>query len=442
MGVPIGFSERVKRSDKPPISYLMAQAVGNPDILSLAAGLVDRETLPVEEVRAAVDALLSTPETAQDALQYGSTEGDRYLRELLALHVDRMDGVGEGKPRLDADRVLVGTGSQQLLYLVGEVLLDPGDIVLLGTPAYFVFMGVLESLGATIVPVATDEDGLVPEAVDEALRRTERAGRLDRVKLIYDVSYFNNPTGLSLAPHRRPELVALARHWSKRSRIFVLEDAAYRELRYRGADVPSMLRDDPEGEHVFYAGTFSKPFSPGLKTGYLVLPQGVREALVNQKGHHDFGSANFNQRLLALTIARGDYDRHLRRLRDQYRGKLDVMLQCLETEFAECRDQVTWTNPEGGLYVWVRLPPEISTAQGSEFFERCLSVGVLTVPGRFCFPRASEAVPDYYLRLSFGVQSVDGIREGVRRLASVVVETLDRRRRTRECGKKRTGSSD
>jgi 2-aminoadipate transaminase len=418
--IPILFSDRVDRSGHSPISYLMEQGVANPGIISLAAGLVDQASLPVAEVRQAVETVLAEAERGCRALQYGTTDGDAQIRERLVGHLAAMEGKLPADLGLAPDRIMVGTGSQQLLYLVAEILLNPGDVVLMGVPSYFVFMGALENLAANIVPIQTDEEGVIPQALEDALESFERKRELQRVKFIYDVSYYNNPTGLSLSEKRRATLVQLAKRWSIHHRIFILEDAAYRELRYHGDDIPSMLNFDPEGETVIYAGTFSKPFAPGLKTGYAVIPRSLRSALIVQKGHHDFGTSNFNQQLLAETLANGDYYRHLGGLRQTYRLKLDATLAALDRELAPLAGRVTWTRPSGGLYVWVRLPNDFVTGSTSEFFARCLTAGVLVVPGEYCYPKTMNNVPRNYFRLSFGVQPIGAIEEGIRRLGNVL----------------------
>ncbi|MFO0944797.1 MAG: PLP-dependent aminotransferase family protein [Planctomycetota bacterium] len=424
MTLSVRFSERVGRGGSSPISYMMEQGVANPGIISLAAGLVDQESLPVEEVGGCVDRVLGEPRRGQRALQYGTTDGDLEIRQRLVEHLASLEGCLPRDLALSPDRLIVGTGSQQLLYLVGEILLDPGDIVLLGVPTYFVYMGALESLGARIVPIPTDDEGMLPDALDEALAKIEQARELERVKFIYDVSYFNNPTGLCLSARRRQAIVDLAWRWSKTQRIFVVEDAAYRELRYRGEDIPSMLRFDAKGETVLYAGTFSKPFAPGLKTGYLVTPPSLRNALIQQKGHHDFGSSNFVQHLLAEALTSGDYHRHLGMLRELYREKLEVTLSAIEAQFAPLGERVQWTEPDGGLYVWVRLPPSIPTSTNGDFFSRCLAAGVLVVPGEYCYPQSMPNVPRSYFRLSFGFQTIPKIEEGVARLGKVLREML------------------
>lgn len=421
MSIPVRLSERVRRCGPAPISYLMQQAVANPHLISLAAGLVDQASLPAPEVLESAQRVLSDPVRGRAALQYGTTNGDFRLREQLMNHLAHLEGRSTASLGLTPERFILGTGSQQLLYLVGEVLLDPGDIVILGVPAYFVFLGVLESLGARVLAVPTDDHGLIPEAVQEALVHCENNGDLSRVKLIYDVSYFNNPTGVTLSADRREPLVSLARKWSREQRIHIIEDAAYRELRYAGNDYPSMLQYDPEGDTVLYAATFSKPFSPGMKTGYLVTPRPLVSAFLTQKGHHDFGSANLLHYLLGDVLASGAYQRHLQILRDLYRKKLTITLDTLACTLAPIADRVTWTRPEGGLYVWLTLPGAISTGQQSELFHRCLKAGVLYVPGEFCYPAGTASVRHDGIRLSFGVLDEAALREGIHRLASVLV---------------------
>lgn len=417
--IPVSLSQRVLRTDKPPIAQLMHQGVLNPNLISLAAGLVDQESLPTESVAAAAK-LLAEKDRGRAALQYGTTNGDRRLREQIVEHLCGLEGVSPEVLGVTPDRVVIGTGSQQLLYLVGELLLDPGDIVLAGVPGYFVYMGALESLGARIMPIATDNDGIIPQAVDDMLAQLESHGELHHIKFLYDVSYFNNPTGLCLSWDRRSELIAVVQSWSQCHRICIVEDAAYRELRYDGVDLPSVFSLDSTGQSVLYAGTFSKSFSPGLKTGFLVAPPELVEPLVHQKGHHDFGSSNFNQQILADVLQSGEYRRHVAALCAIYRAKRDCMLETLAGELVGLESEVLWTRPEGGLYVWVRLPDGFATGPDSDFFAACIERGVLVVPGEYCYPSAMPAIPRHHVRLSFGVQPPDRIREGTRRFCDVV----------------------
>jgi 2-aminoadipate transaminase len=191
--------------------------------------------------------------------------------------------------------VCLTTGSQQLLYLLGEVLFDPGDIVIAEAPSYFVYHSLLQSHGARVLTVPVDEHGMDTGALEALLERLRRSGELPHVKVIYTVDYFQNPTGLTLSVERRKKLVELAKRYSTAHRILILEDAAYRELRFDGPDLPSVKSFDPTNEYVAYTSTFSKPCAPGLKTGYALLPPDVMDPVLHLKGSHDFGSTNLAQ---------------------------------------------------------------------------------------------------------------------------------------------------
>ncbi len=413
----IPLSSASLRTGDSPISDLMARALASPDIVSLAAGFVDHATLPSEAVAESVAAMLADPVEGKRALQYGTTRGDLRLRRRLIAHLEREENVGEGTFESAIDRTIVTGGSQQLLYLVAEALLDPGDIVLVEAPTYFVFMGLLESMGATVLGIPTDSGGMRIDALESTLAGLEADGKLDRVKLIYTISEHSNPTGLSLAADRRKALVATAERFSKRQRIFILEDAAYRGLTFEGAESPSVWSHDRDGQAVILARTFSKTFSPGLKTGWGVLPESLVSPILNLKSNHDFGSNHFAQQLIDRAIAEGHYDRQIARLAETYRGKRDAMLDALDEHFGPLGIDVSWTRPRGGLYVWLSLPEEIDTGRDSPFFARCLEEGVLYVPGEYAFPDSPTPALRNCARLSYGVEGEGRLREGIRRLA-------------------------
>ncbi len=356
MTPPTRLSTAAQRTGDSPISDLMARALGAPDLISLAAGFVDHATLPVEATARAAADVLGDEVDGHRALQYGTTRGDRGLRARL---VERMAQSGEipaGREDDVRDRLVVTSGSQQLLYLIAEALLDPGDIVLVESPTYFVFMGVLQSRGARVVGISTDEGGLRLDALEATLADLEARGELERVKLLYTITEHSNPTGLSLAADRRGPLLEMVRTWSKRHCIFILEDAAYRGLTFEGEEPPSVWHHDADdGQTVILARTFSKTFSPGMKTGYAVLPEPLIDPILNLKGNHDFGSANFNQMLLEKVLADGSYDRQVELLKSTYRRKRDALLAALEEHLGDV-EGATWTHPKGGLYVWLTLP--------------------------------------------------------------------------------------
>jgi 2-aminoadipate transaminase len=427
---PVHFSNQALRTADQPISYFMRQAVENPNLISLAAGLVDPESLPTEEVATALERLGRRPERARAALQYGTTQGLLSLREKLVARTAALDAVSPHEMCVTTEDVIVTTGSQQLLYLVSQVLLDPGDIVITEAPSYFVYQGTLKSLGVRTLSVPMDEQGMITDALAELLSRLEKSGEINRLRLLYTCDYFQNPSGRTLSLPRRQHLLELARKFSRRHRIFILEDAAYRELRYDGPDLPSIKSFDAGNDHVILAMTFSKPLAPGLKTGYGLLPRELMGPFLRLKGNHDFGSNNLTQYLLDDLLETGAYDRHVALLCDVYRRKRDELLAALHREFSvpkgfanDAKSSVRWTHPEGGLYVWLTFPEKVATGPETRLMEAALKNGVLYVPGQFCYVSDKNGrIPTNEARLSFGVVPLDQIAEAVHRLSSAAAE--------------------
>jgi 2-aminoadipate transaminase len=412
-------SKRAQLAGGQPISRLMHMALANPGLISLAAGFVDQATLPVDATRQAVERVLAEPSYARGALQYGATAGDARLRELVLERFCQADGRTLTQSGLSIDQVLLTAGSNQLLHLIAEALLDPGDIVLCAAPSYFVFLGVLGNLGARAIGVASDQNGLIPGALEEQLRRLERQGELGRVKAIYVTSYFDNPTSITLSAERRPQLVEIAERWSRKSRIYVIDDAAYRELRYSGPDLPSLRSFDQAGNTVIVAETFSKSFSPGVRVGWGILPPDLIGPVSDLKGNIDFGSPHFAQRVMTAVIELGLFEPHVAALRQNYCVKLAAMLAAAD-EFLADVPGVSWQRPTGGLYVWLRLPEGIDAGPHGTLFDAALAEGVLYVPGEYCFPAEGQTIESNTIRLSFGVQSAAQIRQGVEALSRAI----------------------
>lgn len=420
----LALSSKSLRTKEQPISFLIAEALRNPRLINLAAGLVDPLTLPVEECDAITRRIFTDVVRGRSALQYDTTLGLADLRKRLLSHVEQLEGVPARDMSLTENDFVVTTGSQQALYLVGDVLLDPGDIVIAANPSYFVYAGALQSLGAAVFAVPMDTDGMVVDEVEHLLARFEREGRLDRVKLVYCTSYYQNPTGLTLSADRRPRLLEIVKRFSKRHRILILEDAAYRELSYDGPAQRSIKSFDADNRFTIISHTFSKPFAPGIKLGYSAMPADLMHAVLQQKGNHDFGSANLTQHIALQSLLDGSYVKHVQVLRDAYRAKRDATVDALKY-FMPAHDNVSWTYPHGGLYVWLSLPAGFDTSRGSEMFDRCIERGVLYVPGAYCFqPDEHGVIPTNHIRLSFGQVAPDQIAPGIERLASVVKEQL------------------
>ena len=269
-----------------------------------------------------------------------------------------------------------------------------------------------------------DEEGMRADSLARELAALERAGELRRLKLIYLMSYYQNPTGITISDERRDQLMDVVTKFRRKEHFYVVEDAAYRELRYDGPDIPSIRSRDADGNTVCYLGTFSKPFSPGLKTGFGVLPEVLIKPVLRLKANHDFGSCNFSQHILERVLAGGLLDGHVRQLKNAYRTKRDAMLEALD-EFMPAG--TTITRPGGGLYVWVVLPEGTETGPDSKLFGAALAKGMMYVPGEFCYSEHCEGPTGVnQMRLSFGVASPEQIREGVRRLGAAVAEVCDR----------------
>ena len=409
---------------EPIANLLMAQTLATPDLVSLAAGFVDHETLPVEPARKAMDRLWSDPQLSRAALQYGTTIGYPALRDAILQRMLTADGCTASEVNLRAEQVVITAGSNQMLYLLCDTLLDPGDAIICGAPSYFVLLGTLTNLGVSAVGVRTDEFGLVPEAVTDQLERMKRSGDAGRVKAIYVTSDFDNPGGVTVPGDRREALVELARRWNRdNDRIVIIEDTAYRELRYHGQDIASMRSLDAEGETVIVAGSFSKSFSPGIRVGWGILPPWLVKPVLSQKGHLDFGSPNLNQMLMANVLEMDLFDPHVAQLRTNYRRKVDAVLESAE-EFLRPVGEIDWVRPAGGLYVWLRLPEGVDTGISGPLFPRAVEEGVLYLPGEYCYPTEGMAARKNMLRLSFGIQSCESIRKGMESLGRAIRQVV------------------
>ena len=422
--VPLALSAKAQRTCEAPISALIAMAVANPELISFAAGLVDPAVLPAEQTAEIAARLLGDRGRAQSALQYDTTLGLRPLRHELLRHIESLEGRPASEFGVTADDIIITTGSQQALYLIADVLLDPGDIAIAANPSYFVFTGTLQSLGADVRAVPADDEGMDVDAVERLLESLAAAGSLRRVKFIYTTSFFDNPTGLTLSLPRRKRLLEIVRRFSREQRILILEDAAYRELRYDGEPLPSIKSFDADNQHTILTQTFSKPFAPGIKLGYTLMPRDLMDAILRQKGNHDFGSANLCQHIALEAMRSGSYDAHLKTLKSHYRRKRDLMLSALRKHMPR-RDDLHWTEPHGGLYVWVTLPDCIDTSSEASLCRTCLERGVLYVPGDYNFhPDAAGNVPRNHLRLCFGQVAMEKIDVGIARLAGAVREGI------------------
>jgi len=423
----------------------MQAALSRPRLISLAAGFTDNPSLPVAETRAVLNQILRSPKTGRPALQYGSTAGDPALRKLTAEHLQQLDWGGmpcrrpknQGRQHAvppgiySPERLLITSGSQQLLYMTAEALCDEGDIVLVEDPTYFVYLSILQSRGLRARGVRLERDGLDLAHLEKILQSLKRSGELRRVKLFYLVSYFQNPTGVTTSFEKKRGILKLLGKFERAAGhpIYLLEDAAYRELSFSGrADLPvsqdvqqrvttippSTLAAPGTAERVIYTGTFTKPFATGARVGYGVLPEPVFSAVKHIKGNHDFGTANLLQQLFARALASGAHEKQVTRLQKRYARKARVMKQAIAKHFPP---SVEWWEPAGGLYFWARLPGNVPTGVRSKVFQTALKNDVLYVPGELCYADdAARRKPNHEMRISIGNASEADICEGIKRL--------------------------
>jgi len=401
---------------------MLQMVYDDPDIISLAAGLVDEPSLPDKPVSTLLNRLFGDPPATRAALQYGPTAGHGRLRSLLAKRLVEKEGL---QGPIDPETIVITNGSQQLLHLVSDVLVDPGDVVLVEDPTYFVYMGVLQGVGARVVGVRTDEDGIIPDALEERFQWLEQQGLLPRLKIVYLMSYFQNPMGISIAEDRRKKIVEICERWGGTERNFILiEDAAYRDLRIDGPDLDYLKKYDPENRWIVLTSTFSKAFAPGIRLGWGYLPPQLATAVLRQKGNQDFGSNNLGQTLAALALETGHYDQQKELVRRRYQLKRDILIDAVQKYWPK---EVSFYRPRGGLYVWVTLPDGISCDPGSEFFQECLNRKVIYVPGCYCFCKeAGVTKPNNMLRLCYGYIDNEPIVEGIRRMGEAITTVLQR----------------
>jgi 2-aminoadipate transaminase len=411
------------RTGVPPISWLMQTALTRPKLISLAAGFTDNATLPVGISRRLLNEILRSPKTGQPALQYGITAGEMNLRTLTAKHLQKLDG-GHDRGH-SPEHVIITGGSQQLLYMTLEALCDEGDIILVEDPTYFVFLSILQSRGIKARGVKLQSDGIDLAHLEKVLTRLKKSGELRRVKALYLVTYFQNPTGATTSLAKKAATLKLLKKFERAAGhpLYLLEDAAYRELRFdHGEDVPTALTLPGVAERVIYTGTYSKPYAPGARVGFGILPEPLFTTVQRIKGNHDFGTANLLQQLLAGALASGLYDRHVAKVRKNYAQKATVMKSALAEHFPASVE--IWESG-GGLYFWARLPEGISAGAKSKVFELALKNDVLYVPGELCYADdPSRAKPDNEMRISFGSASEENIRKGIARLGAVLRKFL------------------
>jgi 2-aminoadipate transaminase len=365
-----------------------------PEIISFAGGLPSPETFPVDRLLASTESILKT--APMPALQYGPTEGYLPLREWIAARHST------ASMRIDPADVLVTTGSQQALDLLGKILIDPGSRVLVETPTY---LGALQAFSLSepnFVSVPSDEQGPQPEMLTNDL--------LHGARFMYCLPNFQNPTGRRMPLARREQLAQVAID----AGLLIVEDDPYGALSYDGEVLPTLKSMMPE--HVVYLGSFSKVLTPGLRVGYLIAPQALHRKLVQAKQAADLHTPSFTQRIVYESVKDGFLDSHIPKIRQLYGQRCEVMLAAMREHFPS---GVTWNRPEGGMFIWVTLP---SGVDSMELLNKAIAQNVAFVPGEPFF--ASQPQKNT-LRLSFVTVSPERIQRGIAILGALLA---------RECG--------
>lgn len=398
-------ADRMQESAIRRMGTILAQ---NREIISFAPGYPAPETFPWSDFQEIARELLSGADGS--VLQYGPTRGFRPLLDAIA-GIMRNRGVSPA-----AERLLVTTGSQQGLDLVARVLLDPGDIVLVELPTYTGAITAFRNVQADMIGVRQEADGIDLAALDETCARLRAGGR--RVRMLYVVPNFQNPTGLLIGLDKRRRLL----EWAGRRDVLLVEDDPYRELYFEDsateADVRPIKADDAEGR-VIYLSSFSKTLAPGYRVAWVDAPPPIAAKLEFAKQAGDLCTGGFDQRVVYEACRRGILDRHIPRLRAHYQEKRDVMVEALTQEFA---GEITWPAPRGGFFLWATLPPGIDA---DAMIPRAVERGVVYVAGEAFFvepPKPGQGSD--VIRLSFSWPTLDRIREGVARLAVAVRDEL------------------
>ena len=394
------YADRARGMVPSEIRALFAVA-SRPEIVSLAGGTPYVAALPLDAVGAMVGDLVSRQGTT--ALQYCTAQGDAGLRERIC-DVMAPEGV-----QADPDDIVVTVGSQQALDLLARIFIDPGDVVLAEAPSYVGALGAFAAYQADVTHVSMDDDGLIPEALEQAIVALAASGR--RAKFLYTVPNFHNPAGVTLAVERRHRILDICR----RADLLIIEDNPYGLLGFDGDPMRALHADDPD--NVVYLGTFSKTFAAGVRVGWAVAPAPIRDKLILAAESAVLCHSSFAQLTVREYLSTQPWREQIKNFRELYRERRDATLDALsELMPLGC----SWTHPAGGFYVWLRFPDGVNA---KAMLPRAIDAQVAYVPGIGFYADGSGG---QFARLCYAFPDPDRIREGVRRLASVVEAELQR----------------
>ena len=371
-----------------------------PDIISFGGGLPGPETFPVKDLEDIACQVLR--DKGALALQYGPTEGEMPFREEIAKWLSRE------KADIKPENILVTAGSQQGLDILSKVFLDPRDIVIVELPSYIGGLQAFTAYRAIMIGVPQDSKGMKTDRLEEVLRRLAKRGK--KPKFIYVVPDFQNPSGITMSLERRKRLLELAHEYG----VPVIEDSPYRALRYRGENVPAIYSLESEN-HVIVLGTFSKLLAPGLRLAWILAPTEWMDRMVVAKQSMDLCSPSYTQLMAAEYLKRGLLSKQIENIRTAYGKKLEAMLEALRKHMPK---GVEWSRPEGGLFLWVKLPKKMSA---NELFPKAIEKKVAYVVGSafHCNGKGQNT-----MRLNFSYSSEQQIDEGIRRLAVMIKENM------------------
>ena len=388
------FAHRAAMMKPSEIRSLFAVA-SRPDIVSLAGGMPNLSAFPMEMMASVVEKLIL--ENGQEALQYGSGQGHPKLRAQIC-DVMALEGIVA-----HPDDVIVTTGSQQALDLISRIFIDPGDVVLAEAPSYVGALGTFSQYEAQVVHVAMDNDGLIPQALREAITTTRAAGR--KIKFLYLIPNYQNPAGVLLSPERRTEILEIC----NKENIFVVEDNPYGLLGFDRPSPNAMRAED--SENVIYLGSFSKTIAPGFRVGWALVPQALKEKLVIALESSVLCPSNFTQLAISSYLSDQPWRDQIASFTQLYKVRRDAMLESLDKYFPK---GATWTKPGGGFYVWATLPEGIDT---KALMPKAIVGKVAYVPGTAFY---ADGFGTREMRLSYCYPTPERIREGIKSLGHVL----------------------
>jgi len=395
------FAARAAEMLPSEIRSLFAVA-SRPEIVSLAGGMPNLSALPMEMMAEVIKELIVT--NGSEALQYGSGQGHPKLREQIC-DVMALEGI-----RANPDDVVITTGSQQALDLISRIFIDPGDVVLVEAPSYVGALGTFRQYQASVVHVEMDNDGLVPDSLRAAIKSLRTTGR--KIKFLYLIPNYQNPTGVCLPADRRTEILSICRE----EEIFVVEDNPYGLLGFDKPSPNAMRAED--SENVIYLGSFSKTIAPGLRVGWALVPQSLKDKLVISSESSILCPSNFTQLTISSYLADQPWRDQIASFCELYKVRRDAMLESLEQHFPA---EATWTKPGGGFYVWVNLSAEIDT---KALMPKAIVAKVAYVPGSAFY---ADGLGSWSMRLSYCHPTPERIRDGVKALGGVIKQEMSRR---------------